>query len=300
MSLSFSIVMPTLNRRDMLLDAIASIRAQSWPDVEIIVVDGGSTDGTLDALAAQRDVRVINGPDRGLYDACNKGISAATGDIIGLLNSDDLYESGTFLCVAQTFATYPYAHAVCGTAFLVEGGRVIATFDDDRDKSIASARTTLIGSCIPNARFFRSAAVQQIGPFSLDYRYVADRDWLTRWYEAGFVTAAIPQRVYRYRQHAGSLTFDASRRHSIAIYCELMKLAWRWQSNAEASLETRRMAALLNGRCIARLVIDALRHGRPIDALELLFIRKGRVSAGPLADVWASAIDKLRERRSPR
>jgi len=92
MVLRFSIVVPTLNRRDMLLRALESVRAQAWPDIEIIVVDGGSTDGTIEALATQSDLRLIKGPDRGVYDAFNKGIAQASGDIVGILNSDDLYE----------------------------------------------------------------------------------------------------------------------------------------------------------------------------------------------------------------
>ena len=101
MTLRFSIVVPTLDRREMLLSAIASIRAQNWPRVEIVVVDGGSTDGTVERVSMLSDVCLLRGPDRGVYDAFNKGIAAAAGDVIGILNSDDSYQPGSFTAVAD-------------------------------------------------------------------------------------------------------------------------------------------------------------------------------------------------------
>jgi len=188
MTLRFSIIVPTLDRREMLQAALASIRAQAWPDSEIIVVDGGSTDGTVEAMGREPDICFIAGPDRGVYDAFNRGIERATGDVVGVLNSDDCYEPGAFSAAAAAFAAVPGAQAVCGTALLVMHDQIIAVFDKEADKSLASPRTTLVASCAPNARFFRRAAMARIGTFSLDYKYVSDRDWLTRWYEAGLAT----------------------------------------------------------------------------------------------------------------
>src|SRR5690349_15380481 len=96
---SISIILPHLNRRKMLRQALESIAAQECADVETIVVDGGSTDGSLEDLAQHSDVRVLTGPDRGVFDAFNKGLAAARGDIVGILNSDDLYTPGAFAAV---------------------------------------------------------------------------------------------------------------------------------------------------------------------------------------------------------
>jgi glycosyltransferase involved in cell wall biosynthesis len=91
----------------MLKEAVESVRAQGYPCVEHLIVDGGSTDGTGDWVAAQVDLTLLPGPDRGVYDAMNKGISAARGEIIGLLNSDDFYEPGAFAAVASAFCAHP-------------------------------------------------------------------------------------------------------------------------------------------------------------------------------------------------
>jgi glycosyltransferase involved in cell wall biosynthesis len=300
MTLRFSIVVPTLDRKRMLLSAIESVRAQSWPSVEIIVVDGGSTDGTIEAIATQSDICLLKGPDKGVYDAFNKGIAQASGDIVGVLNSDDLYGADAFSAVEAAFAAQPGADAVCGSALLIDNDRVVYVFDREDDKLLLSPRTSLIGSCIPNARFFRRAAMKQIGPFNTAYPYVADRDWLTRWYEAGLRTAAVTGDVYRYRQHAGSLTFDLDRRRELAIREDLMRLARYWRHHPTASAETRRIAVFLEGHCVAKLATAALREGRIADAARWIFDSDGRYSLSPIMSVAHSAIDWLRERRGSR
>jgi hypothetical protein len=195
--------------------------------------------------------------------------------------------------VARAFAEHPQAHAVCGTALLVEDERVIGAFDGESDKRLASPRTSLIGRCIPNARFFRRDAMAVIGPFSLDFRYVSDRDWLTRWYEAGLTTVAIQEPIYRYRQHPGSLTFDPRGPHTAAIRRDLLALAQKWRSSATASRETRGIAALLEGRCRIMLGLDALRRGQIGEAAGLMFARRGRPSLTPLALGIRACVDRV-------
>jgi glycosyltransferase involved in cell wall biosynthesis len=291
MTLHFSIVVPTLDRKEMLLSAIKSIRAQNWPDLEIIVVDGGSSDGTIEEIATHSDICLLRGPDKGVYDAFNKGIARAGGDIVGILNSDDLYEPGAFSAVAAAFAAHPGAHAVCGSTILADNDRTVYVFDREVDKSLLSPRTSLIGSCITNARFSRRTAMGRIGPFSTTYRYVSDRDWLTRWHEAGLRTVAIPQCVYRYRQHAGSLTFDRDRRRELAIREELLKLARYWRNNQLATPETRRVARLLEGRCVAFLAARALRHRRLNDFAHWLLATERGPSADPMLSVVRGGAD---------
>src|SRR5690348_13304573 len=295
MTISFSIIVPTLNRRQMLREALASIRAQHWGDVEIIVVDGGSIDGTIEDLRHELGVQLIEGPDRGLYDAINKGIARSKGEIIGLLNSDDDYPPGTFAAVAAAFT--PDAQAVCGTALMIADHQVVTAFDDQAAKALASPRISLIGSCMLNARFMRRSAVTRIGSFSLDYKYVSDRDWLTRWYEARLSTVTIGDVVYRYRQHPGSLTFDADRRGELLIREELLRLARRWRNDDSVSAETRHVAVLLEGRCIAKLAASAVREHRIADAARWLCEIEGRRSADPIMSIARAGTDWISHTR---
>ena len=91
----------------MLVEALASVARQDWPEIEHIVVDGGSTDGTLELVANRPELRLIDGPDQGVYDALNKGIAAATGDVICFLNSDDALEPGALAAAAAAFSEDP-------------------------------------------------------------------------------------------------------------------------------------------------------------------------------------------------
>src|SRR3569832_749227 len=91
MALQISVITAVKNRASTLGACLRSVQAQTWDHVEHVVVDGGSTDGTLGVLASSRAhlAKLICEPDRGVYDALNKGIRAATGDIVGFMHADD-------------------------------------------------------------------------------------------------------------------------------------------------------------------------------------------------------------------
>ena len=88
-----SVITACYNSVGTIADALESVAAQTYPDIEHVVVDGGSTDGTLREIDhhRRRIARVISEPDRGIYDALNKGIGASTGELIAFLHSDDVY-----------------------------------------------------------------------------------------------------------------------------------------------------------------------------------------------------------------
>ena len=88
-----SIVTPTLNQRRFIESALRSVSNQTYPRIEHVVVDGGSSDGTIDLLrrAESPSFQSISEPDRGMYEAINKGLRLANGEIVAYLNSDDAY-----------------------------------------------------------------------------------------------------------------------------------------------------------------------------------------------------------------
>src|SRR5947208_15314600 len=98
-----SVVTPTFNGIATLRETIESVLAQDYKNWEHIVIDGGSTDGTLDLLRHYPHLQWVSEPDKGHYHAMNKGIDRAAGDVIAMLNSDDRYRNGALTKVAAAF-----------------------------------------------------------------------------------------------------------------------------------------------------------------------------------------------------
>src|SRR5215468_10441642 len=197
----FSIITPVLNRRDLLREAIESLNVQGKRNVEHIVVDGGSIDGTLEMLSEHPNIVLLQDRRRGLYDAINMGIEHASGDVIGLLNSDDTYASGALRAVERAFVLNPRADVVCGAAELFNADSILARYNAHGDLALDS-HAALVGACIINARFFRRRVFERCGLFSLEFPLVADREFLVRTLIGGIVTTSVDAVVYRYRSHA--------------------------------------------------------------------------------------------------
>ncbi|MDE1874952.1 MAG: glycosyltransferase [Patescibacteria group bacterium] len=138
----FSIVTPTWNSEKYIRETLESVSSQTGDfDIEHIIVDGGSTDGTLDIVREYEStarsgripircrsisVSVISEKDEGMYDAVNKGFAQATGDVFAWLNSDDTYEPGAFDAVARAFAAFPETRWLKGrTTIVADDGSII-------------------------------------------------------------------------------------------------------------------------------------------------------------------------------
>lgn len=126
-----SIITVTFNAVQHLPDTLKTIRAQDYPNVEWIVIDGGSTDGTTDFLRANEDVidYWLSEPDRGMYDALAKGFERANGSILCWLNAGDMFLYGALSIVAEVFQTYPETNWLTGFNFgHLPGCRIIRCF----------------------------------------------------------------------------------------------------------------------------------------------------------------------------
>ena len=122
--MKISVVTATFNSARTVRDTLESVLRQTYPDVELIVKDGGSTDATLDICREYEPrfegrMRILSGPDKGIYDAMNQGIEAATGDVVGLLNSDDFYSADDIMAVVAATLAETGCDAVYGDIHFV-------------------------------------------------------------------------------------------------------------------------------------------------------------------------------------
>lgn len=118
----FSIVTPSYNQAKFLERAILSVLNQNYPNLEYIIIDGGSTDGSLEIIKKYEKYLAywISQPDKGQYEAINKGFKMATGDIVAWQNSDDVYLWGAFLRACEEFRKYPGSDVVFGNMYLLD------------------------------------------------------------------------------------------------------------------------------------------------------------------------------------
>lgn len=181
-NLKLSLITATWNCATTVADCLASVAAQTWPEREHIVIDGASTDTTPALLKAHRDqlAVLVSEPDRGIYDALNKGLDRAGGEMVGFLHADDLFAHDKVLaCIAEAFED-PEVDAVYGDLVYVR--------QDDTDRVIRFWRA---GEYHPNllrrgwmpphpTLYLRRRLYQQHGGFDTRYRIAADYDCMLR------------------------------------------------------------------------------------------------------------------------
>lgn len=181
-NIKVSIITVSYNSVKTIEQTIHSVLNQSYQNIEYIVIDGKSTDGTCAIIQKYSDAisYYVSEPDGGIYDAMNKGLRRATGDIIGIINSDDWYESDAVDKVVNCFAAEG-ADVVHGRmCFIDEKGN--CTYS--REKSL-SHLWHLAGIVLHPTVFVKRGVYDKYGVFNTDYRIAADYDLLLRFYAKG-------------------------------------------------------------------------------------------------------------------
>jgi GT2 family glycosyltransferase len=174
-----SVITPSYNQAAYLEYTIRSVLSQDYAEIEYIVVDGGSTDGSLEIIQAYASKMAwwVSEPDDGQAAAVNKGLARAQGEVIAWLNSDDLYLPGTVLRAVRALQTYPEAGMVFGDAVTIDaGGRPIKElrFPDWGLEQLMGFRII----CQP-AVFMRRSALEMAGRLDPGYHYMLDHQlWL--------------------------------------------------------------------------------------------------------------------------
>jgi len=189
-------------------DTLRSVAAQTYPGIEHIIIDGASKDDTLDVVAREGShvAKVISEKDRGIYDAYNKGISHAGGEIIGFINSDDYYaHAGVAAQVMELFAHDPALEAV--HADLVYVDQLDTTRVLRHWKSRDCTKGALSLGFIPAhpTVFLRRSVYEKVGTFDLSYRLAADYEFLLRTFYAFAVKSRYVPEIW-VRMRAGGAT----------------------------------------------------------------------------------------------
>ena len=200
--LKISVVTAVYNSHRTVGQAIESVLSQSYPQVESVVIDGASTDGTLAVLESYR-TRLgvfVSEPDRGIYDALNKGVECATGAVVGFLHADDVFENNDVLVKVAGAFEDPAVDAVYGDLVYVRHDDISQVIRYWKPGPYSDSALTR-GWMPPHPTFYvRRSVYERLGGFDTGYRIAADYDTMLRFLAVGKIRVAyIPEVLVRMR-----------------------------------------------------------------------------------------------------
>ncbi len=231
----FSIITPVYNCENYIEQCILSIRNQQYTNFEHIIVDGGSTDGTLDIIkkyAGTYPMRYVSEKDNGMYDAINKGFAMAKGDIFCWLNADDCYMPHALQLVAEAFVQKNVAWVTGIPAVFVEGETDGGTQYVMTDMPFLYARSylkkgyyegRLLGFIQQESTFWSSELWEKAGPIPDTYKYAGDH-YLWKQFAKYEPLYTINSIVANFRVHKEQKTAQMDR-----YYAEIGKKTWKYK-----------------------------------------------------------------------
>lgn len=223
-----SIITVCLNSAKTIRRALQSVRQQAYRDIELILIDGVSTDETLQIVSEFKDIvsSVVSEKDNGIYDAMNKGVALATGEIIYFLNSDDeLAGSNIIADVINAFQTSHNLEMVYGDIIVR-----FATRDQYIKHQHVGQHNVLHTGICHQAVFARKALFSKIGGFNLAFRIYADFDWIIRAFKANSDTQYLPRLVSVFHAGGASMSNPSTNlQERLSVQHQYSKgLALRW------------------------------------------------------------------------
>ncbi|WP_347049765.1 glycosyltransferase family 2 protein [Flavobacterium olei] len=179
-----TIITVCYNRKNTIAKAIQSVLEQNYNDIEYIVIDGNSTDGTKEIIETYRDKisQYISEPDKGMYDAINKGLKLATGDIIGLMHSDDeFYDKKVISRIASRFDSEKYTEGVYGDGVYVSNDKQERLIRN-RIGGVFSLKKVKKGWLpLHPTVYLKKNIIDKYGLYNLDFKIASDTEFLLRY-----------------------------------------------------------------------------------------------------------------------
>lgn len=217
-----SIITICYNSASTIEDTIRSVLEQRYSNIEYIVIDGGSSDGTLETIAKYKDriATVISEPDDGIYDAMNKGVSVATGDVIGILNSDDFYDTDDVIgSLVQCFSDH--ADMLIGDALFVSKVDVGKKLRLVSGAKFSAWQLRFGWMPAHPATFVRRRVYETFGRYKTDFKIAADYDFFVRTLLVGNLETVHTSKVRVTMRDGGAST--SGFRSTLVISGEIMR-----------------------------------------------------------------------------
>ena len=200
-----SIVTPSYNQAQFLEETILSVLNQGYPNLEYIIIDGGSTDGSVDIIRGYegRLADWVSERDQGQTHAIQKGFDRSTGEILGWLNSDDTYQPGALLAVGEAFARHPEAGVVYGNANLIDAsGKFMRELRSVKYHPLALPVAMNIHQA---STFWRRSLFDRVGKLNMEYQFGGmDYELFFRFVKANAGFFFVRKALANYRQHEAS------------------------------------------------------------------------------------------------
>ena len=199
--MTISVITVTYNSAKTVADTMVSLAMQSYADIEHLVIDGASTDGTLEIVRthARSQTRLISESDGGIYDAMNKGLVLASGEIVGFLNSDDLYADASVLeKIANAFQDPAVEACYADLVYVSQNNRRVVRYWKSRSFIKGDFAK---GWCPAHPTFYvRMSVIERLGLFDRSYKLAADVELMMRYLERGQIRSVyIPHILVRMR-----------------------------------------------------------------------------------------------------
>jgi glycosyltransferase involved in cell wall biosynthesis len=213
-----TIVTPSYNQAQFIQETIESVLSQGYPNLEYIIMDGASTDGTAEVVKPYLDrLTFISEPDRGQSHAINKGFAMARGEIVAWLNSDDVFLPGAIMHAVEAFLVHPHAAVVYGEGYQIDiAGTVTGRFPHTQRFDLWRL-THMSDFILQQTVFFRKSALEAVGPLREDLHYIMDWDILIRLGKR-FEFVYIPEFLGCLREYETAKTFSGGAKRAREIH----------------------------------------------------------------------------------